>query len=487
MQKPLSFEKEVTRLRNTQQMSATQQGNRQEYIERINRVLDYIEKNLDADLSLEVLAQQAFYSSFYFHRIFTAVVGETLSELITRKRMERVASILITQDQRAMRDLAFEYGFNSESAFSRAFKKYYGMSPTQFKKKQGKEQLSKMGIAIPQSEKYLRRAEELTKWLHMNAQIRIQELPEIQLAGIAQSGNFHEMVTLFQELMKWGVEKEVLDMEAFKAITLYHDNPRVTASEKARFSACVTVREPIKADGRIRPLQIEKGLYAVGHFTIDAQDFAKAWDSMCIWVLDNGHAFRDGDFFEAYLNDASTHPEGKFIIDICLPVTPSKTEKQENRVADNGCMASSANETGADYHELIGYMKKLKGHFTKRYDTGFAFGNVYQGHQDYSYLSLTPVALKKEKLKFVILLDHYTKRFRICLSGQNKAVRKKYWKLFRDSDWDQYPLVTDIDNSLFIMDHVLVEAADFSDADALNLELEQKSMAFIQELSALLT
>jgi len=57
---------------------------RAEYTARINRVTDYIELNISKDLSLQEIANVAHFSPFHFHRIFTAIVGETLNGFIKR-------------------------------------------------------------------------------------------------------------------------------------------------------------------------------------------------------------------------------------------------------------------------------------------------------------------------------------------------------------------------------------------------------------------
>jgi len=68
-----------------------------EYIHRINRVIDYIEKNLDQDLGLEKLSEVAHFSPFHFHRIFSAFMGETLNGFIRRIRVEKAASMLLNE------------------------------------------------------------------------------------------------------------------------------------------------------------------------------------------------------------------------------------------------------------------------------------------------------------------------------------------------------------------------------------------------------
>ncbi|MEB3345161.1 AraC family transcriptional regulator [Aquimarina gracilis] len=461
---------------------------RREYLKRINFVLDFIEKNLDTDLSLKNLSKKAHYSPYHFHRVFLTVVNERLNEFINRKRIERIASIIVIEPNFPIKDLVYKYGFNSVSSFSRAFKKYYGISPTKFKS-EGKKILSKIGIESFSSEKYICSIDDIKQWIKMNAQITIKELPELKLASISHIGEFDKAANMFQKLMKWGHQKRVLDTSNFKAIMIYHDNPNVTQTSKLRFSTCVTLRENIKTDGGIRQLTLNKGVYAVGHFEIKAEEISKAWKSMCVWVIENRYEFRDGDYFEIYHNDHITHPEQKFIIDICIPLEKTdniKLEETKNVDFSNNKKSNNQYKKSLDYHQLIDYMKELRAFFYKEYETFFKLGNIYRESPDYSYFSLTTEKLKQQKLKFVIILDHKTLCFSICLSGQNKSIRKKYWKFFKDSDWNKYHLAESIDNSLSIIDQTIVKEPNFNNKKRLTEQIEKESMKFIKELKDIL-
>ncbi len=66
-----------------------------EYISRINRVISYVEANLENDLSVNKLAEVAHFSPYHFHRIFSAFTGEPLISYVKRKRIEKAASILL--------------------------------------------------------------------------------------------------------------------------------------------------------------------------------------------------------------------------------------------------------------------------------------------------------------------------------------------------------------------------------------------------------
>ena len=103
-----------------------------DYVKRINRAIDYIVQNLDQPLKLEIIARAACFSPFHFHRIFRALVGETLNQFIKRLRLERSLWMLSHQPARTLTEISLACGFSSSSDFSRSFKERYGVPPSGF-------------------------------------------------------------------------------------------------------------------------------------------------------------------------------------------------------------------------------------------------------------------------------------------------------------------------------------------------------------------
>ena len=97
------------------------------------KAIDYIEAHLTADLSLELVSGAAGLSSYHFSRMFRAVTGETVTAYIRRRRLTEAARRLIDRNERLI-DLAMTYGFESQAAFSRAFKRQFGIPPGAFRK-----------------------------------------------------------------------------------------------------------------------------------------------------------------------------------------------------------------------------------------------------------------------------------------------------------------------------------------------------------------
>ncbi len=106
---------------------------KQKYIARINKVIDYIEDRLTEPLSLEQIGEISEFSPYHFHRIFKAIIGETLNSFIQRLRIEKAASLLTAHPKKSITKIAFDCGIPSSAAFSRLFKSYYQVSPSQWR------------------------------------------------------------------------------------------------------------------------------------------------------------------------------------------------------------------------------------------------------------------------------------------------------------------------------------------------------------------
>ncbi len=117
-----------------------------EYISRINRVLDYIERNIDREFTLDELASVAFFSKYHFHRIFNALMGETLFDFIQRTRVEKGAGLLLKNSKTTVTTVAYACGFSSHSLFTRTFKKYFNMSPSRWREEKSNQGQTKSNI-----------------------------------------------------------------------------------------------------------------------------------------------------------------------------------------------------------------------------------------------------------------------------------------------------------------------------------------------------
>lgn len=100
-----------------------------DWIERLNLSLEYIEQNLTEKLDYEKIAQIACCSAYHFQRMFAYLAGVPLGEYIRRRRMTLAAAELQTGDAKII-DLALKYGYDSPTAFNRAFQGVHGIAPS---------------------------------------------------------------------------------------------------------------------------------------------------------------------------------------------------------------------------------------------------------------------------------------------------------------------------------------------------------------------
>ena len=136
------------------------------------------------------------------------------------------------------------------------------------------------------------------------------------------------------------------------------------------------------------------------------------------------------------------------------------------------------------YRGLMDFMMNLRNHFIKEYPADFISGHLYFGYMDITYFPFTPTKLKRDQLKIAIVLNHEQVRFEIWLVGQNKQIQKKYWELFKGSDWDKSRVAATAEYS--ILEEILVENPDFDDLSALTKKIETGAMKFIRDIMGVL-
>ena len=103
-------------------------GESMDWLFKLSTAIDYIEANLDSEISYDEVAKIACCSTYYFQRMFTYIAGIPLSEYIRRRRMTQAAFELQRTDKRVL-DIALKYGYNSPTSFNRAFQNIHGIAP----------------------------------------------------------------------------------------------------------------------------------------------------------------------------------------------------------------------------------------------------------------------------------------------------------------------------------------------------------------------
>ena len=296
-----------------------------EYMRRIHKVQDYIESNLYRTLLLDDLASVAGFSKFHFHRIFSGIVNESLHQYVNRLKVERAASFLLHRSEMAVTDIAYHCGFSDSAVFSRAFKNYYDVSPTEFKNRKNHKDQS----GSPQYNENVSNTEWVGTEMNIKPNIEITTIDEMCVAYVRYTGTYRDLAIAFPRMMEklYGfiLKRGLAEQGNSKLLTIYHDNHEITDESQLRTSLCVTIPNTpdISDDGDIGSMIISSGKYAVGHFEIFGSGFAAAWGYMYSeWLPNSGYQPRDTFPFELYVNDPRTHPQGKYLLDIYIPIEP---------------------------------------------------------------------------------------------------------------------------------------------------------------------
>jgi AraC family transcriptional regulator len=286
---------------------------RQTYRQRILRVQIYIEEHLDEELALEKLAQLAHFSAYHFHRVFRAMVGETVGEHVRRLRLEQAALRLSSTD-RPVVQVALDAGYGTHEAFSRAFRQHFGVSPTEFRNhKRGPVSFPVLAMEItPMTEPIAT----------TNYEVRVVDRPAQRVAFLRHVGPYTEVGPTFGQLMAWAGPRGQFGPRT-QILGVCHDDPKLTPADKLRYDCCINVADEVQPEGEIGVTTLEGGPHAVVTHKGPYAQLSKAYDWLyAAWLPTSGREPRNAPPFEVYLNTPQQVAPENLLTDIYLPLEP---------------------------------------------------------------------------------------------------------------------------------------------------------------------
>ncbi|NFI93386.1 AraC family transcriptional regulator [Clostridium botulinum] len=99
-----------------------------EWLDSMNKAVEYIEDNITEKLDIEKVAKIALSSPFHFQRMYHVITGVTIAEYVRRRRLTLAAQDIISGEK--IINVAYTYGYETPEAFTKAFRRMYGMSPS---------------------------------------------------------------------------------------------------------------------------------------------------------------------------------------------------------------------------------------------------------------------------------------------------------------------------------------------------------------------
>lgn len=241
--------------------------------------------------------------------MFSAHTGETLHKYVRRLRLERAVARLAYSSTPIVH-VALEAGFETHEAFSRAFRKAYNMSPTDFRQK------ASQGDPF-----FFYRSEPPTQPRpigDINMKVRIENIETKPIVFLRHVGPYPQIGSKFQDLHGWAGPKGILGPHT-QVLGIYHDNPEVTPEDKLRSDAALTVQGTVEVDGAVQSGEITGGEYAIathhGPYTALPESYRWLYGE---WLCQSGRLPADSPCFERYVNDPTKTPEEDLVVEIYI-------------------------------------------------------------------------------------------------------------------------------------------------------------------------
>lgn len=295
----------------------------------VRAAVERIVRHLDEPLDLEQLARGAALSPFHFHRIFKGMVGETALELHRRLRLERAALRLSSGDA-SVTSVAFDAGYDTHEAFTRAFKASYGMSPSSYREPRPGpvsdclpprqiELTAPSGLHVLREGGFGTFVPVTHRGPVMQVEVRRREAQ--RLATVRHVGPYPSIGQAFARLGALAGPAGLFAQPNVEMIALYHDDPDTVAAAELRSDAGITVPPGVALPAGLVEAWIPAGRYACATHVGPYSLLGDVWSRlMGEWLPKSGQRLGEGTGFEIYRNDPMTVPPNELRTEIYLPL-----------------------------------------------------------------------------------------------------------------------------------------------------------------------
>ncbi len=221
------------------------------YQQRLTKVIDFIGKHLDEDITLEQLSAAFCVSKFHFHHLFTALTGLSLQQYIRWLRLKRAAHQLIVTQEQSIINIAINAGFASHEAFSRAFKKTCGLTPSEFRRQGNWSCWNTPPYCLPKQGK-------------IEMKVEIKQVDKIRLAVVEHRGDPQFVGNSVNKLINWAKAQVInLKPKPGEAFAIAYDDPKTTPPEQFRMDLGIKIPASLKLNNIVIEKYLPAGRYAV--------------------------------------------------------------------------------------------------------------------------------------------------------------------------------------------------------------------------------
>lgn len=278
---------------------------RQKYQEKRIIILEYIYNNLDKKITISEMSEIVNISHYHFQRIIKSLLGEPVGSFIIRAKIE-TAALLLNYTDIEIQDIAFKIGYENHSSLNKIFKKYYKISPSEYRK-------NKKNIILENK--------KISKNINLFRPqiIRIPEKTVIYIQITGEYGN-KEYEIAWKELSNFIKNNKLFEIEA-EYFGISYDDPEITEKNKCRYDACITINQAIKPIGRIGVKKIKAGKFAVFSYKGSYDNWGDIYDSIYNkWVFESEFELRNIPAMEKYPTNPNITETDKLEIEVYLPI-----------------------------------------------------------------------------------------------------------------------------------------------------------------------
>ena len=282
----------------------------------IGRAQRFIRLHMNAPLTLQKIAREAGASPFHFGRIFLAYTGETPFDFLRRIRLVAALRMLQEDPRGSITEIALSVGYETPSAFDKAFKQKLGISPREFRNL-GKDEQSGFvyRLAKPSQSK------ELDMKLNMSLKPEIVTRPTTHYVYLERTGPFAEVAPPAWDAFFPLIAGKLDQNEIREYLGLSTMDKTKSGEEAMIYQAGVSLAsKPKEIPAGLHCRKIDPGKYAEFRLTGPYHQIWIAFDQIFRTLAESGTRLRDGFCIENYLNDPKITPENQLHTAMLVPI-----------------------------------------------------------------------------------------------------------------------------------------------------------------------
>ena len=283
------------------------------YFARLGRVLAHIDAHLDEELTVERLASVAGFSKFHFHRQFAELFGLGVYKYVQGLRLRR-ASYRLAFRQEGILEIALDSGYESHEAFTRAFKRTIGQTPSEFRDRPEWKGWSESNQPLTEVRRHMTPQ-------HRPEDVTIVDFPETRVGMLEHRGDPNRIGDTIRRFIEWRKQTGARP-PASATFNLFHEDPAQVPPEEFRLGLCAGITKTVAPNEQgVVESVIPGGRCAVlRHVGSDDGLGATLKYLYGVWLPASGEELRDFPLFARRVSMFPDVPEGEAVTEVYLPL-----------------------------------------------------------------------------------------------------------------------------------------------------------------------